>query len=167
MLCGCRRGAGQASGDPRRCWQPHPASPTSRLLHAADRRPSRHGRERHPDLRRRSHRPRHDGLHRLPAGQGRAGIERAMGAGGFGAGKFAPQIYRNFVRLGAMQDAYAGMFRRFATEAEGATFDEALADQVQGDVDRMRALASRRRLAATSSVAGPPGLRPAPGGSMP
>ncbi|HOV04262.1 MAG TPA: methyl-accepting chemotaxis protein, partial [Kaistiaceae bacterium] len=74
-------------------------------------------------------------------GKERAGIERAMGATGFGGGKFAPAIHRNFVRLGAMQDAYAGMFRRYASPEQGAALDEALSGPVQTEVDRMRGLA--------------------------
>jgi hypothetical protein len=54
-------------------------------------------------------------------GKERAGIERAMGAGGFGAGKFAPGIYQRFVGLIAMQHTF---FHQFELNA-GA---EALAD---------------------------------------
>ncbi len=48
-------------------------------------------------------------------GKERAGIERAMGAGGFGAGKFAPSVYNRFVRLGSEQEAY---FQRARLNAE-------------------------------------------------
>ena len=43
-------------------------------------------------------------------GKERAGIERAMGASGFGAGKFAPATYRKFLQLIAMQQTFLGTF---------------------------------------------------------
>ncbi|WP_321339520.1 nitrate- and nitrite sensing domain-containing protein [Breoghania sp.] len=47
-------------------------------------------------------------------GKERAGIERAMGANGFGAGTFAPAIYRRFIGLRAEQETYFGHFQRFS-----------------------------------------------------
>ena len=59
----------------------------------------------------------------LLQGKERAGIERAMGANGFGAGTFRPAVYRKFIRLGAMQDVYFSEFRKYADEAEVSLFD--------------------------------------------
>jgi methyl-accepting chemotaxis protein len=71
----------------------------------------------------------------------RAGIERAMGANGFGAGAFAQPVYRRFVDLQGAQEAYFDTFRTFAT----ADQREALAAVLKGDaattVDRMRDVA--------------------------
>lgn len=74
-------------------------------------------------------------------GKERAGIERAMGAAGFGGGKFPPKIYRNFVRLGAMQDAYGSVFDRFASDSQKKVFAEVLASVEQAEVTRMRGIA--------------------------
>lgn len=46
----------------------------------------------------------------------RAGIERAMGANGFGSGKFPPAIHQRFLSLIAQQQAYLDSFRVSAPE---------------------------------------------------
>ncbi len=74
-------------------------------------------------------------------GKERAGIERAMGAAGFGSGTFAQPIYRNFIRLGAMQDVFFARFYQYGHADDIAFFEEQLAGSVQGDVDELRALA--------------------------
>ncbi|WP_417771021.1 methyl-accepting chemotaxis protein [Stappia sp.] len=71
----------------------------------------------------------------------RAGIERAMGAAGFGAGVFNEKVFRNFVRLGAMQDTYLDTYRRFASPDMVATYESALAGPVEADVAALRQLA--------------------------
>ncbi len=79
----------------------------------------------------------------LLEGKERAGLERAMGATGFGSGQFKPAIYRNFLRLGAMQDTYFELFRQNASPKQRASFQQALAGAVTGDVQAMRALAEK------------------------
>ena len=71
----------------------------------------------------------------------RAGIERAMGASGFGANKFAEPVYRNFVGLGAMQTAFMSLFERFASDEEIAAWRGLLDSDEQKTVDRMRQVA--------------------------
>lgn len=71
----------------------------------------------------------------------RAGQERAMGGAGFGAGKFAPPIYRRLVELIAEQNVLLFTFNVYATETQRT----ALKDIVKGDdvdeVTRMRKIA--------------------------
>ncbi len=71
----------------------------------------------------------------------RAGIERAMGANGFGKGVFAPVIHQRFISLIAQQDAFLSNFAAYASPAQR----DFLAATVKGDavdgVARMRALA--------------------------
>jgi len=71
----------------------------------------------------------------------RAGQERAMGGAGFGAGKFAPPIYRRLVELIAEQNVLLFTFDVYASDAQRA----ALIDIVKGDdvdeVNRMRKVA--------------------------
>ena len=71
----------------------------------------------------------------------RAGIERAMGASGFGAGKFAPQIYNRFVGLMAQQEAFLAQFAIFATEEQKAFFKERVSGAAVNNVERMRQIA--------------------------
>ena len=71
----------------------------------------------------------------------RAGQERAMGGAGFGAGKFAPPIYRRLIELIAEQNVLLFTFDIYASDTQRA----ALADIVKGDdvdeVNRMRKIA--------------------------
>ncbi|WP_171021981.1 nitrate- and nitrite sensing domain-containing protein [Cohaesibacter sp. CAU 1516] len=86
----------------------------------------------------------------------RAGIERAMGAAGFGSGAFAEGVYRNFVGLGAMQTSFHSIFNRFASEEEQAALTGVLASAEQQEVDRLRALANKGPFGGDiSSVSGP------------
>jgi len=73
-------------------------------------------------------------------GKERAGLERAMGAVGFGAGEYKAEIFRKYVRFVAMQDTFFGMFRRFATQEQNDAFKAKLQGTVQGDVTHMRKL---------------------------
>ena len=52
----------------------------------------------------------------------RAGIERAMGAGGFGGGEFKPAIYRKFLQLIAAQKR--ALWRRIAATMDEIAFHE-------------------------------------------
>lgn len=77
----------------------------------------------------------------LLQGKERAGIERAMGAAGFGSGTFSQPIYRNFLRLGAMQDTFFARFAQYAHPDDVAFLEQRLAGGIQSDVDDLRALA--------------------------
>jgi len=81
----------------------------------------------------------------LLQGKERAGLERAMGAVGFGSGAFKPAIYNNLVRLIGAQDIYFTTFKLYADDAEAAFFDQTLTGAAVDEVARMReiALASR------------------------
>lgn len=74
-------------------------------------------------------------------GKERAGIERAMGAGGFGAGKFEPRIYRAFLQLIAMQDTFFNRFNLFATDAHRDFLKLTVAGPDINEVNRMRKVA--------------------------
>ncbi|WP_299391302.1 methyl-accepting chemotaxis protein [Pelagibius sp.] len=71
----------------------------------------------------------------------RAGIERAMGANGFGKGSFAPAIHQRFVSLVAQQQAFLSTFRAYASESQRAYLAETEKAGAFGEVERMRGLA--------------------------
>jgi methyl-accepting chemotaxis protein len=71
----------------------------------------------------------------------RAGLERAMGANGFGQGSFPPAIHAKMTRLIAQQDAFLLRFRAQAVPAQIAAFDAAMDIPAVDTVDRMRELA--------------------------
>jgi len=71
----------------------------------------------------------------------RAGLERAMGANGFGKGEFAPGIHRRFIDLIGQQRAFNDVFRAQASEEQIAMFDESQNGPVADEVNRMRELA--------------------------
>ena len=74
-------------------------------------------------------------------GKERAGIERAMGAGGFGAGEFKPPIYRRFLQLIAMQDVFFGVFGNYATAEQKAFNEKTVSGRTVDEVNRMRKIA--------------------------
>jgi methyl-accepting chemotaxis protein len=74
-------------------------------------------------------------------GKERAGIERAMGAGGFSAGKFAPAIYQKFLKLIAMQDVLFGRFAIHATAGQRAFYRATISGSAVKEVARMRKIA--------------------------
>ncbi|MCF3933905.1 methyl-accepting chemotaxis protein [Acuticoccus sp. M5D2P5] len=89
-----------------------------------------------------------------------AGLERAMGAAGFGAGTFDEAIYTRFVGLGAKQDAYLEAARNLATAEERAVIDQALSGVVVAQVEEMRALARDNPFGGSiASVEGPEWFR--------
>ena len=89
-------------------------------------------------------------------GKERAGIERAMGASGFGSGKFSEGVYRKFVGLGAMQNAFATIFNRFATDKERQAWQAVLASSEQKEVTRMRGVANKGPFGGDiSTISGP------------
>jgi methyl-accepting chemotaxis protein len=65
------------------------------------------------------------------------GQERATGVIGFTGGAFGPEALRNFIRLGAMQDAAMAQFERNATPAQAGFVKEALK---AGDADELARL---------------------------
>jgi len=85
------------------------------------------------------------------------GQERAAGAGAFAAGEFAPDVYRNFVRLLALQEAQVTEFEREATRSEIEAVAGVLKGAVIDELGRMRAIAGLAPFekAAVKSVAAP------------
>jgi len=77
----------------------------------------------------------------LMQGKERAGQERAVGAAGFAAGKFDPELYRRFVALAAAQEAFFATFADASTHEQDAFFTRTLSPQVIDDTVRLRAAA--------------------------
>lgn len=71
----------------------------------------------------------------------RAGLERAMGANGFGAGKFPPAIAANFDRLIAQQQAFDFGFNRFASAGFKTALERILSSPESLEVNRLRKIA--------------------------
>lgn len=71
----------------------------------------------------------------------RAGQERAMGGAGFGAGKFAPPVYRRFVELIAEQKVLLNAFSIYASQEDIATLKNTIVGEAVDDVERMRKVA--------------------------
>jgi methyl-accepting chemotaxis protein len=71
----------------------------------------------------------------------RAGLERAMGATGFGAGVFIPRIADNFRRLIAQQDAFLHTFRLSASGDVVAKLDVVSNGSATSKVARLRKIA--------------------------
>ncbi len=71
----------------------------------------------------------------------RSGRERAMGAGGFGAGKFSTKLYNNFVGLIGQQSAYMALFNVYATPEQRAFYKSKLSGSAVDEVNRMRKVA--------------------------
>ena len=74
-------------------------------------------------------------------GKERAGIERAMGAAGYGAGAFAPNIYRRFISLIAAQSTFFRSAYEFASPDDLAFAKQTLSGPVVEEVDRLRKIA--------------------------
>ena len=68
----------------------------------------------------------------------RAGLERAMGAAGFSAGRFAPNIYKKFAALIAQQKAFFTAFAQSAEPNQVAFFEQTMAADVVFKVEDMR-----------------------------
>jgi methyl-accepting chemotaxis protein len=71
----------------------------------------------------------------------RAGIERAMGAAGFGSGEFKPAVYRRFLQLIAMQDTFLSVFRNYASSELVDYYAATAIGDAVNEVDRMRTIA--------------------------
>ncbi len=74
-------------------------------------------------------------------GKERAGIERAMGAAGFGMGNFPPAIYQNFLKMIAMQETYFSRFLMNTGTVERNAFAAALATPEFTAVEKLRKIA--------------------------
>jgi methyl-accepting chemotaxis protein len=74
-------------------------------------------------------------------GKERAGVERAMGTGGFGAKKFSPAVYRRFLQLIAMQDTFLDRFDRLASSELRKLHQTTVAGAVVTAVNDMRKIA--------------------------
>ncbi|MFT5489016.1 MAG: methyl-accepting chemotaxis protein [Paracoccaceae bacterium] len=85
-------------------------------------------------------------------GKERAGIERAMGAGGFGAGKFAPGIYQRFVGLIAMQNTYFHQFELSAGPEATKAYHTVIASPESTAVGQLRKIALASPVAGTLGV---------------
>ncbi|MHA1566678.1 MAG: nitrate- and nitrite sensing domain-containing protein, partial [Alphaproteobacteria bacterium] len=89
-------------------------------------------------------------------GKERAGIERAMGSAGFGAGKFAPDLHRKFVQLIAMQATYLGRFNLYATAAQRSFLKDTVRGRAVDEVNRMRKIAIESpTTGSTEGITGP------------
>ena len=74
-------------------------------------------------------------------GKERAGIERAMGGAGFGAGKFPPALHRKFVSLIAMQNILFARFNLYATAGQRSFMSNTVRGKAVDEVKRMRKIA--------------------------
>ncbi len=70
----------------------------------------------------------------------RAGLERATGAAGFGAGRFSMALYNRFLGLIAEQNAFLSSFRTQAEPALTAILDKALDSPAAAEVERLRGI---------------------------
>ncbi len=71
----------------------------------------------------------------------KAGIERAMGAGGFGKGAFEPNIHQRFISLIGQQIAFLNDFERSATPEQVTFYRETVNGAVVEEVARLRKVA--------------------------
>ena len=70
----------------------------------------------------------------------RAGLERAMGANGFGRGHFVKPVFERFTGLVAAQDAFLHTFKALASEAQWDLHTETVSGAPVAEVDRLRGL---------------------------
>ncbi|MCC9621202.1 methyl-accepting chemotaxis protein [Thalassospira sp. MA62] len=86
----------------------------------------------------------------------RAGLERATGAAGFGMGKFEAGLYRRFVELITLQNAYLSVFSEFASEELSEFYAQTMQDPAVAAVDELRAIALEFPITGTTNgIAGP------------
>jgi len=71
----------------------------------------------------------------------RAGQERAMGGAGFGAGKFAPPVYRRMTELIAEQNVLLFTFDIYASDTQRAALKNIVQGKDVDEVNRMRKIA--------------------------
>ena len=79
----------------------------------------------------------------LLQGKERAGIERAMGAAGFGAGEFSVKRFARFESLIALQNTYFSLFKWYGTPDQAILFDSTLKgdNAAVKEVERLRGIA--------------------------
>jgi methyl-accepting chemotaxis protein len=70
-----------------------------------------------------------------------AGLERGMGSIGFGAYKFSPDVYRQFVGFIAGQRTYHSTFSVFATLKQKEFYEQTMRGTIIDEVDRLRNIA--------------------------
>jgi methyl-accepting chemotaxis protein len=82
------------------------------------------------------------------------GVERAIGAAGFSAGKFAPPILNKFRSLITSQEIHSKIFATYAMPSQEASYEQVLNSDVSKEVQRMRdvALASDEQPADANAV---------------
>lgn len=86
----------------------------------------------------------------------RAGIERAMGGAGFGAGKFSQGVYNNYVGLIALQKAMLKSFFDYGTAEQKKFYQDTMVGPDVEDVERMRKIAiASLETGTTGGVEGP------------
>ena len=71
----------------------------------------------------------------------KSGLERAMGTGGFSAGKFAPAAYQHFLKLIAQQETYAAQFKISATKEQFEFAQKIFNSPVATEVEKLRKIA--------------------------
>lgn len=81
-------------------------------------------------------------------GKERAGIERAVLTGTFGANKFAKGAYEKFLSLVVLQDTYVNVFKTFANDEQKAFFNETVKGPDVNEVNRLRNIAGKAELRA-------------------
>ncbi len=85
----------------------------------------------------------------------RAGIERATGSAGFGAGAFAPALHERFIALQGAQQAFIATFETFATDAWREAATAVARNPVTQEVDRMRRVGVESMGGSTAGVEAP------------
>jgi len=74
-------------------------------------------------------------------GKERAGVERAMGAVGYGSGAFQPAIHGKFQQLIAMQDNFLSRFAIYASDDQKAFLKSTVSGAAVNEVNRLRKIA--------------------------
>ena len=74
-------------------------------------------------------------------GKERAGVERAMGAVGYGSGAFQPAIHGKFQQLIAMQDIFLSRFANYASDDQKAFLKSTVSGAAVNEVNRLRKIA--------------------------
>jgi len=71
----------------------------------------------------------------------RAGLERAMGASGFGNGQFSSAVFAKFVKLLGLQDAFLANVAAFASPETNAFYTQTLTGETVDKVEHFREIA--------------------------
>lgn len=86
----------------------------------------------------------------------RAGLERAMGANGFGAGEFKPAVHRRFIDLIAQQRAFMASFITHATPNQRTLLERTVTGPAVDEVTRLEQIAIDSRYGGgTQGIKGP------------